>query len=65
MRRMRRYHMDESLHNTYHLGCLQWVVPPVTKLCRQVSGLYIPADAGGRRQPMGKGCEEKRIFAPE
>lgn len=52
--------MDESLHHTYHLGCLQWVVPRVTKLRRQVSGLYKAADAGGRRQPMGKGCEEKK-----
>lgn len=53
--------MDESLHHTYHLGCLQWVVPRVTKLRRQVSGLYKAADAGGRRQPMGKGCEEKKM----
>lgn len=60
MRRMKRYHVDESLHHTYHLGCLQWVVPRVTKLCRQVSGLYKAADAGGRRQPMRKGCEEKK-----
>lgn len=60
MRRMKRYHVDESLHHTYHLGCLQWVVPRVTKLRRQVSGLYKAADAGGRRQPMGKGCEEKK-----
>lgn len=52
--------MDESLHHTYHLGCLQWVVPRVTKLRRQVSGLYKAADAGGRRQPMRKGCEEKK-----